>query len=217
MKKVCAIVAVLAVFTQMGRAQTSLGAHFGWSGSNIHYVGESKELVSGLNDQNKPLYAPFVGVELKHHFTKRLYVVPTIQLSQRGYEKTAEFNRYKYRATYLNSVLPIGFDLNKYFALELGAYGGLVLDEKIKFPSESNWQSPFARLSDKADGGILAGMAVHLGNITAFGRYNYGLGNLGSAEVTNANGEPTGKLRIKCNFVQIGLGYNIAKLRKGEN
>ena len=81
-------------------------------------------------------------------------------------------------------------------------------------PDVDGYSKFHAGLVKRFDFGLLGGVRAQFGDLSLFGRYNYGLSDVNNVTFTDQNGMDFGYINVRNTNIQLGLQYAIFKCAK---
>ncbi|MFN0037859.1 MAG: outer membrane beta-barrel protein [Saprospiraceae bacterium] len=167
------------------------------------------------NTRLVPDYAFFAGISARQPILKRLAAKMDVQFAARGFgcKKVASTfpAQEGYRASYLDFVPQVEYNVFKNIYLSLGGYGGVLIEERLKY-SNQDWariDPDFITLAEDTDWGLASGLRVEFGRVSALVKYQHGLTPAIKLETVDSTGALSSPLNQYHRSLQIGVGFKI--------
>lgn len=163
----------------------------------------------------------FAGVNARYAFTERWAVQGDVQFSQRGfYFETrgtlivldGQFATYRgridHRISYIDFMPQIEFRPVRQIGIAAGPYLSWKAGEAIRYGDVIGWSNTKDnKLFNDTDFGLLGKLSGHIGPVTVFVSYLYGLTDISRIIITDENGTHLGQLSANNRAVAVGAAY----------
>lgn len=187
------------------------------AGANLNNMTIRPNFIVDNKNYNDRLLADFTffaGLTGRQSISDRLSVRLDVQYLEKGYGvdqgETVPNSLERYRATYIDFVPQVEYKAYKNLYFSLGGYGGILLDERIKYVSEG-WTGihpDFGPLAEKADFGLSTGLRMVFGRFSALVKYQHGLTSAFTFEATDITGASSTYRQFQRSLL-FGLGFRV--------
>lgn len=205
MKKLI-VASFLAFFSTVLMAQ-KFQIFAGGLSSSIDYKNFEDPLI---NDALKKYNGFFVGAGAKIELRKRLFFMPTLQGSFRGYKVDVGSSALNVtnRNAHIDLHAMLSYKVFGPISVQGGGFLSAPLSEQTKI-GDNDWQTAAEKTLSTVDYGLVWGLNLQLGRIGLFGRFNYGLGKYYDIQFTDVNGTVDADAKVTNRFSQLGVSFRI--------
>ncbi len=197
------------------RQKFSLGVLGGLTINSMPFYPAPKFEGVSLNKRLEPEYGYFAGVSARQPISKRFAAKMDVQYAVKGYgvkdAYATPFSLEHYRLSSLDIAPQVEYKVFKNIYFSLGGYGGIRLEERIKYPKQ-DWKKldpDFLKLSEDVDWGLVTGLRVEFGRFSALVKYQHGLTPAIKLELQDYSGIIISDGRQYHRTVEIGLGCRL--------
>lgn len=187
------------------------------AGANINNMPVRPDIFienSSYNDRLIADFSFFTGISGRQFISNRFAVKLDVQYLEKGFamkEAQTTFSILeRYRATYIDFVPQVEFKAYKNIFLSLGGYGGVRLDERIKY-TDQDWSGihpDVGPLAEDTDWGLSTGLRMVFGRFSALLKYQHGLTPALIFEGTDVTGASS-TYRQFHRSLQFGVGFRV--------
>ncbi len=163
----------------------------------------------------------FAGANARYAFTDQWAVQGDVQFSQRGFYfntrgtlivQDGQFATYRgridHRISYIDFIPQIEFRPVRQIGIAVGPYLSWKAGESIRYGDVIDWSSTKDnKLFNDTDFGLLGKLSGHIGPVTVFVSYLYGLTNISRIIITDENGTHLGQLSADNRAIAVGAAY----------
>ena len=163
----------------------------------------------------------FAGANMRYAFTDHWALQGDVQFSQRGFYfntrgtlivQDGQFAAYRgridHKISYFDFMPEIEFRPVRQIGIAVGPYLSWKAGESIRYGDVIDWASTKDnQLFNDTDFGLRGKLSGHIGPVTVFVSYLYGLTDISRIIITDENGTHLGQLSANSRAIAIGAGY----------